>query len=240
MSRPASSPRPPREEGPNRYLPLLIVALVVVLLSLLVRNFFARVILAPLLDIVLAFYVLYRSLPQNLIWALLVLLAFLVAMRALWPKGGWRLRERRPTALPGRMERLAELITLAPERPYARWQLAHQLRETLLALLARQSGMPLKEMHSRSPAGVVTLIAGLKRAQAGVHTTADAQAPEALVNHGRASDVAAQPHECFTVIGLAGSHGVRGKLPAPSTAMGKSARFDMKSGREMNEDESAN
>ncbi|MDX1664360.1 MAG: hypothetical protein R3272_11225 [Candidatus Promineifilaceae bacterium] len=179
MSAPGPTSRPSQAKAPNRYVPLAVLVLVVVLLSLLIRNFFTRAILTPLFDTILGIYALYRSLPQNVLWALLVLAAAAVAVRALWPSGGWRLRERRLHVPQGQMERLAELITLAPERTYARWQLAHQLRETLLALLARESGISRSEIHGRAPAEVLELIANLKRAESG--RLFQAEAPEAAL-----------------------------------------------------------
>lgn len=153
---------------PRRYLPLIIVLLVAGLLSLFIQDFFRQVIFLPLVEIALNIYRFYRQMPQNLVWGVFVLFALVFAFWFLLLEGvetAWR-RLRRPLAdLPearDRVARLADLVAEARRSEYARWQLAREIEEVMLALLAWDLGETAVSLQRRIRRGQLSLPPNLR------------------------------------------------------------------------------
>ena len=112
----------------NRYLPLIVVALVTVALGLWVRDFVAQVILEPILYLTWFTSLVIRSLPQLLFWGLFVALALFVAIGSLRsrPRGARRGRAVE-AANYGAVGTRARLFQLARSHSYSKWKLARDL-----------------------------------------------------------------------------------------------------------------
>lgn len=123
---------------PNRYLPLVILIVLAVLFSVFVRGFFRQVILIPLLSVLLGLYNFYLTVPQNVTWAIFILIALVVAVFTVWTPPG------KPDDTPaeeirlGRLTQLSTLIRDARQSEHARWQLAHEMQTLAIEMLQKQ------------------------------------------------------------------------------------------------------
>lgn len=118
-----------------RALPLLGVMLLAALLSLLLRDFFTQVILVPLWQQLRWFYRLYRALPQNVLWSALVVIAFLIALRAVLHVRQPKASSFEEDAGANRVDQLSRLAESAQTSQHARWELAREIRQVAISLL---------------------------------------------------------------------------------------------------------
>ncbi len=147
---------------PRRFVPLIILLLVSGFLSLFVQDFFNQVIFLPILRFFRYYYRLYLGLPQNLVWAVAVLLAFFVAVRRLWPRFVKEPPPQTQERPQNRLRQLADLHAQALTSEYVRWELAQELEALTVALLQWEYGETAVAIQQRIDQGDITLPAELQ------------------------------------------------------------------------------
>lgn len=134
----------------RRWLPWGIILVAAGLLTMALREVIAASIILPLLYLLWIGTLIFLSIPQGFIWGAFLGVALLIAWRSLvrWPR---RSRPSYPAAAPpaGRLESWLRLIRQARQEPYYRWQLAQNLRRLMLAALAHEEQLTLKQARRR-------------------------------------------------------------------------------------------
>ncbi|HWQ12370.1 MAG TPA: hypothetical protein VNL77_06195 [Roseiflexaceae bacterium] len=123
--------------------------LLAVLIAAAVRGAVRDAVVAPLLLLLWGASLLLGSLPQALLWGLLVLLAAVLAVRSL---SGLRVPALRRRTVPGPAGRTAawlRLVQLTGRDEYARWRLAQRLAQLAVELLAEREGLPPQQARRR-------------------------------------------------------------------------------------------
>lgn len=153
---------------PRRYWPLITVLLVAGLLSFFIQDFFRLVIFLPIVETILDYYRLYRQMPQNVVWGLFLLFALVIAaiflilnaLETIWRQ----LRQPEAAQSPARdrVFELAGLVAEARRTEYARWQLAREIENVLLALLAWDLGETAVSLQRRIRQGQLHLPPNLR------------------------------------------------------------------------------
>jgi hypothetical protein len=157
-----NSAPPVRPFLPRRFVPLVFLLLISGFLSLFVQDFFTRSIFLPFVSFIGYYYRLYQILPQNLVWAFVVMWAGLMALRVLWPRIPPKSRLALPEAPHGRVPQLAALRAQAEKSDYARWELARELEKLALSLLAREYGETAVALQARIAREEIPLPAALQ------------------------------------------------------------------------------
>jgi hypothetical protein len=144
------------EQVRRRLLILGLILLMAAPLVLVLRNFAREAIVVPFLYVLWLGRLLFRSIPQPLLWSLFLALALSVAARSL---GG---RERPARGMrevqaesPGRVRVWARRIQLAARGDYSRWRLAHDLRKLTLDVLAHRERLTPEQFKRRLGTGEV-------------------------------------------------------------------------------------
>ncbi len=148
---------------PRRYWPLITVLLVAGLLSFFIQDFFRLVIFLPIVETILDYYRLYRQMPQNVVWGLFLLFALVIAaiflilnaLETIWRQ--LRQPEAAQSPTRDRVFELAGLVAEARRTEYARWQLAREIENVLLALLAWDFGETAVSLQRRIRQGQLHL-----------------------------------------------------------------------------------
>lgn len=137
----------------KRLLLLLLILLAASLLTPLVQDFI-RNLITPLLYVFWVGILLFRSIPQEGVWAAFVVMALLIAAVSLFKRQpGSR---RPPPPKPPRQERIeswARLIRQADKETYYRWQLAQHLRKLTLEAMAHEERTSSKQIQQQLTAG---------------------------------------------------------------------------------------
>lgn len=158
-----ASDLPPRKPFlPRSVIPLLTLLFISGFLSLFVEGFFTRLIFSPAVQIANNYYRLYQSLPQNLVWAFVVVLSGLVATVLLWPRFAPGQPQNLPEVPHGRVSQLADLRARAEKSEYARWELAREIEKLALSLLAREYGETAVALQARIAHEEIPLPAALQ------------------------------------------------------------------------------
>lgn len=134
----------------NRLLFLALVLLLAVPLMLLLRSFVREAIAVPLLRILWVGQILFQSIPQPLLWALLLTIVLLLAMRSL-------VRRRKPaqetdraeTVYPGRVRTLTKWLQHIDKGYYFKRRLAQHLVELTAEALAVRERQALGQIRRR-------------------------------------------------------------------------------------------
>ena len=138
---------------------MLLLGLVLLMaapLVLVLRDFAREAIVVPLLYVLWLGRLLFRSIPQPLLWSLFLTLVLFVAVRSLGKRGGsvGGMREAEAES-PGRVWVWARRIQLAARGDYSRWRLAHYLRKLTLDVLAHRERLTSEQLKRRLGAGEV-------------------------------------------------------------------------------------
>jgi hypothetical protein len=134
----------------KRWLAIVVVLLLAVPLVLLLRGYARDVVLARLLFIGWWARILFESQPQVRIWTVFLVIALLIALRAVL----WRQmlpRRLRPAGLqrPGRISILSRRIQQSVRGSYFDRTLSNAIRALSLEVLAHQHRIPVRELRSR-------------------------------------------------------------------------------------------
>jgi hypothetical protein len=140
----------------KRLLLLGLVLLLAAPLVLVLRDFAREAIVVPLLYVLWLGRLLFRSIPQPLLWSLFLTLVLFVAVRSLGRRGGSAggMREAEEE-YPGRVWVWARRIQLAARGDYSRWRLAHYLRKLILDVLAHRERLTPEQLKRRLGTGEV-------------------------------------------------------------------------------------
>jgi hypothetical protein len=143
----------------RRWLPWLLIAAAALLFAPLCRPLAREAVLIPLLYLLWLLKFLFDAVPQTVLWAVFVLLLFLILAVSLL--GGSRQRQNRRTSPPGRPpQRVAEwarLLEQADGDTYFKWRLGQQLQKVALRLLADERQQPLAETRQQLRRGDIEL-----------------------------------------------------------------------------------
>jgi hypothetical protein len=142
----------------RRLLLLGLILLLAAPLVLVLRDFAREAIVVPFLYVLWLGRLLFRSIPQPLLWSLFLALALSVAARSL----GRRERPARGTReaeaeSPGRVRVWARRIQLAARGDYSRWRLAHYLRKLILDVLTHRERLTPEQLRRRLGTGEVVV-----------------------------------------------------------------------------------
>jgi hypothetical protein len=140
----------------RRLLVLGLILLMAAPLVLVLRDFAREAIVVPLLYVLWLGRLLFRSIPQPLLWSLFLTLVLFVAVRSLGKRGGsvGGMREAEAES-PGRVWVWARRIQLAARGDYSRWRLAHYLRKLILDVLAHRERLTPEQLKRRLGTGEV-------------------------------------------------------------------------------------
>jgi hypothetical protein len=136
---------------------LLLVGLVLLLaipLTLALRNFARDVIVVPVLYILWLGHLLVQSIPQGVLWALLLLIALVISARSL-SKGrspAGKVREAWADC-PGQVAAWARQIHRMTRGSYYEWSLAQHLAKLSLAVLAYRERLTREQIKQHLQAG---------------------------------------------------------------------------------------
>jgi hypothetical protein len=140
----------------RRLVLLGLVLLMAAPLVLVLRDFAREAIVVPLLYVLWLGRLLFRSIPQPLLWSLFLTLALLVVARSLGGREGPARGMREAQAeSPGRVRVWARRIQLADRGDYSRWRLAHYLRTLILDVLAHRERLTPEQLRRRLETGEV-------------------------------------------------------------------------------------
>jgi hypothetical protein len=130
----------------KRLLLLGLILLLAAPLVLVLRGFVREAVVVPLLYVLWIGRLLFRSIPQSLLWALLLAVALLLATRSLVERKK-RLRETRGAEAErtGRVGLWARRIRLTARGDYSRWGLAQHLGKLALEVLAHQERLSARQ-----------------------------------------------------------------------------------------------
>ena len=141
----------------RRLLLLGLLLLLTILFTPLLQELM-RPILTPLLYVFWIGLLLFRSIPQEIIWGAFVFIALLIAVVSLSQKQSWSRRLPVPqVSPPERIESWAKLIRQSKQETYYRWQVAQHLRRLTLEALAQNERVTSREIQQRLLAGQLNL-----------------------------------------------------------------------------------
>ena len=141
--------------------PLLLLLGVTILLTALLRNFFMAVIVMPVAVTVYNAYILFRALPQNLVWYGLLLIALVALPFTIMTPPPERRRRRRKTPKLTRVQSLHRTLTEAETNDYARFQLMQELKGIMIETLHWRTSRPRKQLAQQLENGEIELPAAL-------------------------------------------------------------------------------
>jgi hypothetical protein len=139
-------------------LALALILLLAIPLALLLRDFVRDVFLVELGRAVWAARLLFESLPQVVIWAVLVAVLLALALRALRPRSRPQLKEGQgPAKSAGRVGALARWIDRSARSEYFRQSLAHHLTGLAWEVMAYREHTSPARVQQRLRAGGLDL-----------------------------------------------------------------------------------
>jgi hypothetical protein len=140
----------------RRLLLLGLILLLAVPLMIVLRDFAREAIVVPLLYVLWLGRLLFRSIPQPLLWSLFLTLVLFVAVRSLGGREGPARGTRETEAeYPGRVWVWTRRVQLAARGDYSRWRLAHYLRKLTLDVLAHRERLTPEQLKRRLGTGEV-------------------------------------------------------------------------------------
>ncbi len=130
-----------------------LALLPVVVMALVIDDFVREVIVIPLLYLFWIARLLFKSIPQLVLWAGFIIVALIMA--------GKSLSKRKPLLKPrsmeveqyGRVEDWARLIDRRDQGDYSKWRLAHRLGVLALETLAYQEELSMKQTRRHLESG---------------------------------------------------------------------------------------
>lgn len=139
-------------------LPIVLILLLTVPLALLLRDFARDVVLVELWRMFWGARILFESLPQLLIWGLLLVALLVIAIRSLVRRKGIRREEaEEEVESQGQVRVLAKWIQRALEGEYFRWSLAQRLGGLTWEVLAHRERITPDQVKQRLRAGMLDL-----------------------------------------------------------------------------------
>lgn len=132
-------------------------------LAPLIADFVRDVVAVPLLYLLWAAALVWRSVPEVLILLLFVVAAALVARGSLRRRSPLQRQRTAPASLPGRVEQWSQLVEAAERGDdYARWRLAHRLANLAIDTLAQRQGRTVAQLRRQAERSALDLPADLQ------------------------------------------------------------------------------
>jgi hypothetical protein len=151
---------------------LLLGALLVALIGVgaaLLRGVAREALIIPLLSLLWGGIDLFESLPQFLVWAVLVVAALVIVLRSVADPPTLRWRRRAEETLGGRVAAWTRLVRLAKNDDYSRWRLAQRLALLASEIIADRESVDLRQARQMMETGTHVppavgsyLLAGMK------------------------------------------------------------------------------
>ncbi|MDZ4720276.1 MAG: hypothetical protein SH847_17620 [Roseiflexaceae bacterium] len=127
---------------------LLLVALVIVMIGVaaaLLRGVAREALIIPLLSLLWGMVDLFESLPQFLVWIILIVIVIVMVVRSVADPPTLRWRMRAEESLGGRVAAWTRVVSLAKRDGYSRWRLAQRLALLATELIADREGVDLRQ-----------------------------------------------------------------------------------------------
>jgi hypothetical protein len=125
----------------HRWAVIILVIVVIPLVSFLLRNVVQQTILTPLAYLWWIMNLYYRAVPQWIVWALLVIIVFVSALRNTPLRNPFRqVQKKNQTPTKGPIEDLSKMINKAPNGIYYKWLVANRLGNLARELLDQREG----------------------------------------------------------------------------------------------------
>jgi hypothetical protein len=141
----------------GRYIAAALLLLLIALLAILFRDVAREIIVLPILYLFWLFGVLWRSIPQSLIWGIFVIVALRVAVGALLARR--RRAElhagQQDTVHWGRARVWSRWVRLSARGGYEQRRLARYLSELALAAIAQHEHLPLEDTRAALEGGTL-------------------------------------------------------------------------------------
>ncbi len=137
----------------KRWLALGFATVPVVVLALAMEGFVREVIVLPLFYIVWIGQLLFESIPQFILWALLVALAAVLAARSLWSPLVIPRREGQEGNRAGHVGEWAGLLDQAKRDDLSRWRMAQRLGQVAVEVIADRERLTTRETRRRIERG---------------------------------------------------------------------------------------
>jgi hypothetical protein len=151
---------------------LLLGALLVALIGVgaaLLRGVAREALIIPLLSLLWGGIDLFESLPQFLVWVILVVAAIVIVLRSVADPPTLRWRRRTEETLGGRVAAWTRLVRLAKNDDYSRWRLAQRLALLASEIIADRESVDLRQARLMMETGTHVpptvcsyLLAGMK------------------------------------------------------------------------------
>jgi len=132
-----------------RFVPLALLLFIITLLSLILPGFFQRVIYVPIASRLVVLFNIYRGIPQNIMWAVMVFITVWIMLVALRPAPS---RDDAPLEEEKGSSRLIKLIQLAADArkgQHARWELAREMQQVALQVMQAETGETAVSLRQR-------------------------------------------------------------------------------------------
>ncbi len=138
----------------NRLLFFALVVLLTIPLTLLLWNVARDVILVPLLYVLWVGRIIFRAIPQLLLWIVFLTIALLFALGSL-TKHKQPAREIRDESVPnpGQVWVWARRIYLMERRSFSRWYFAQHLHQLILKVLAHRERVEIRQIKQHLQTG---------------------------------------------------------------------------------------
>ncbi|HET7145178.1 MAG TPA: hypothetical protein VFI68_14260 [Anaerolineales bacterium] len=124
----------------RRWLALLAVTGILVV-SILLRDVILHTVILPLAYSWWLLTLYYRAVPQLIVWALLIVIVFISALRNISPQNPFRRVEKKnQKPAMGPVEELSNMLNKVPEGIYYKWLVANRLGNVARELLDQREG----------------------------------------------------------------------------------------------------
>lgn len=134
-----------------------LALLPVIVMALVIDDFVREVIVIPLLYLFWIARLLFKSIPQLVLWAGFVIVALLTAGKSLSKRKPLLKRRVTETKQYGRVEGWLSLIDRRDQGDYSKWRLAHRLGGLTLETFAYHEGRSLKQVRRQLESGTLDI-----------------------------------------------------------------------------------
>lgn len=125
----------------RHWVVITALLMIILIVSFLSRDMIQRVILLPLAYVWWLLGLYYRAVPQWIVWALLVIIVFISALRNIPIKNPFQFKEKKNhKPAKGPIEDLSQTLNKVPRGVYYKWLIANRLGNIARELLDQREG----------------------------------------------------------------------------------------------------
>lgn len=135
----------------------------------LLRGVAREALVIPLLSLLWGLVDLFESLPQVLVWIILIVAVIVIALRSVADPPTLRWRMKTEETLGGRVAAWVRVVRLARHDGYSRWRLAQRLALLATEIIAHREGVDLRQARQLIESGSIVspevrayLLAGMR------------------------------------------------------------------------------